>query len=349
MESHQNNIPQFTIVLPVYNVAPYINECLNSIVHQTNRDFELLIIDDISTDESMAIVEHFLQTVAPKVSIKIIKHDNNKGLSAARNTGIEAAKGTYIVFVDSDDWIAQDMLENFAKYIEQHPDSIICGNTIQVTDGEHSPYWSSDEYLELDNTEAIQRMLVYDKVIDTAWAKITPRHLFIDYHIRFPENLYFEDTPTNVRLFNKANKIIVIKENVYYYRRNRVGSILQEKSFKSANDRLNVFENIYNYLLSDTSIDKDFALHYYLIRIAHEYRMVLNGYKLNVNQQQTLMKKISNTYVDLQKKFGRSAMRKNIGYKFSFLLRQTIYKSAFLFLIFHNTAYSLLRFIVDDL
>ncbi len=102
-------MPKISVVIPVYNVEKYIEECLESVISQTFTDTEIICVDDCGTDGSMSVVERYAQQDS---RIKILRHDKNKGLGAARNTGIEEAKGEYIFFLDSDDYILPDTLKN---------------------------------------------------------------------------------------------------------------------------------------------------------------------------------------------------------------------------------------------
>lgn len=335
-------IPKISVIIPVYNVAEYIITCISSVTAQTFKDFELLVIDDCSQDNSIDLAEKYLANNAA-INWRIIKHEKNKGLSAARNSGIDEAQGQFIMFIDSDDWIPNNTLEIFYREIVKHPQSIICGNTIAVTDIVKSPYWVKlTERIIFKKEEAIERMLVYNQILDTAWAKMYPRNLFLDHNIRFPVGFYFEDTPTNVRLFNNSESIIGIPHDVYYYRQNRAGSILQEKSMKSATDRVLVFENIYNYVVKDTQVNKEFALNYYLLRLVREYTCVFKEYKLSPKDQYTLAQNISAKILQLKKANKNVSFRKQIGIKFNVLTHQYFYKNAFLFSILHNGVYSVI-------
>lgn len=338
--------PEISVIIPIYNVASYIEDCLVSLVSQSFPHYELVLVDDCSSDNSISLARKVL-TAHPNVSFQLVTHLENRGLSAARNTGIQAAKGKFLVFADSDDWLPQNALEILYREIVAYPESIVCGNTTQFTDGVYSPYWSCNERMILDRNDAIMRMLTYDGVIDTAWAKIYQREIFIANNIEFPEGLYFEDTPTNIQLFNKASTIIVLPENVYFYRRNRPGSILQERSAKSAKDRLWVFGFIYDYLVTKTSVSSDFALNYYTMRLAIEYRSIFTVYNLSVKQQYELSRNLTSVYYRLKRSHRKKNFRKEIGYKLSFLLRRGFYRSKMLFILLHNSTYSILESIIN--
>jgi glycosyltransferase involved in cell wall biosynthesis len=342
-----HKLPEVSVIVPVYNVESYIIPCLESIVRQTYRDFELLLIDDRGQDQSIQIAIDFLDN-HPEISYRLLTHTSNSGLSAARNTGIEGARGRFLIFVDSDDWMPDNALADFYQTVQQYPNSIVCGNSIAVTEGVYAPYWTSVKEKKIfEKSDAIRRMLVYDELLDTAWSKIYPRRLFVDYDIRFPVGLYFEDTPTNVRLFNHAENIIAIPAQVYFYRRNRPGSILQQKSLKSVNDRLQVFSNIYDYISNHTDVDKEFALNYYLECLVNEYRGTFTRYKLSLKDQYAVTNKIDSMIRRLKKQQRRNNFRHEIGIKFNLLVNNAANQHKLMFYLLHNKKYSIISKLID--
>ncbi|HTM66836.1 MAG TPA: glycosyltransferase family 2 protein [Flavipsychrobacter sp.] len=339
--------PEITVVVPVYNVESYIATCIHSLLAQSFRDFELLLIDDCGSDQSIKIAEQILSE-QQRIPWRVVRLPTNSGLGDARNVGIETAKGTFIAFVDSDDWVPYTMLEDFHDEIVLHPDSIVCGNTVAVTEGEQSPYWVNvTERKVFEKTDAIKRMLTYNEVLDTAWAKIIPKKLFIDNNIRFPSALYFEDTPTNLRLFDKAENVIAIPNTVYFYRQNRPGSILQQKSVKSVHDRLFVFEDIFSYLCTIPSMDYEFSVDYYLHRLAGEYRNIFKNYHLPHRDQQSLAKEVAEKVWQLKRKNRHTKVRRYVGIKFDMLLKKGLYKNTLLFYLLHNNSYSVFKSLID--
>lgn len=113
---------KISIIIPVYNVAQYIEECLNSVIAQTYMgDMECLIVDDCGTDDSIAIAKRIIQDYQGNIKFQILYHEHNRGLSAARNTGIEASTGDYLYFLDSDDSIIPECLELMVEILEKYP------------------------------------------------------------------------------------------------------------------------------------------------------------------------------------------------------------------------------------
>ena len=108
-------MPKFSIIIPVYNVEKYIGKCLESVMNQTYKDYEVIVVNDGTKDNSMDIVKNY--------PVKIIEQEN-QGLSVARNTGVKKAKGEYIIFLDSDDYIEKDLLKNINKSLDNNPDLV---------------------------------------------------------------------------------------------------------------------------------------------------------------------------------------------------------------------------------
>lgn len=342
----QKRMPDISVVMPVYNVAAYIPDAIRSIVSQSFKEFELLLIDDCSQDNSMAIATEMLKDT--QVNWRVIHHTKNKGLSAARNTGILEAQGKFIVFVDSDDWMDEHALGHFFAEISCNEHSIVCGNTTSVTDGVYARYWTGvDERTVFNKADAIARMLDYKGLLDTAWAKIYPRSLFLDNKIFFPLNTYFEDTPTNIRLANAAKNVIALPYTVYYYRRNRAGSILQLNDHKSATDRLDAFANIYAYLIDHTEVDRRFADEYYLEVLVNEYRNIFGRYKLSWKEQFLLVGKIHHAIGAMRRDTGRKNFKKEIGVKFNWILSNRSNRHPALFFLLHNKRYSVLHRLIN--
>lgn len=164
----------FSIIVPVYNVEKYLDQCLESILRQTFKDFECIIIDDGSPDNSNIIIDKYVKL---DQRFKVI-HQKNMGISAARNAGLDIAKGDYIVFVDSDDYIADDYLEKFAlKIADTDADMVICGLIEVYKDYEKSKVFA------VESTEVIKQNILADVWPSYAWNKCYKKDLFAN--IRF--------------------------------------------------------------------------------------------------------------------------------------------------------------------
>lgn len=218
----------FSIIVPVYNVEKYLDKCLASILEQTFKDFECIIIDDGSPDNSNIIIDKYVKL---DQRFKVI-HQKNMGLSAARNTGLDIAQRNYIVFVDSDDYIADDYLEKFAlKIADTDADIVICGFIEAYKDYEKNKVFTSE------STKVIKQNILADLWPSYVWNKCYKKDLFAN--IRFPVGRIFEDILTIPEVCLYAQKIVCIPEKLYYYNRQNVSSITAELSVEKM---YNVFQ-----------------------------------------------------------------------------------------------------------
>lgn len=200
---------KISIIVPVFNVEKYISKCINSIINQSYRNLEIILINDGSVDESAKICENFAQ----KDKRIIVIQQTYQGVSAARNRGLDIASGEYIGFVDSDDWIEHDMFEFLhVNLINNNADIAIC-NYKSVDINNTLLYYEKKAKLQMNNFEALKYYLIDNQ--NYLWNKLYKRHLFDG--IRFPINRVFEDVFVGYRLIENARSIIIMPECKYYY------------------------------------------------------------------------------------------------------------------------------------
>lgn len=212
------NKPIISIIVPVYNIENYISKCLDSLLIQTIKEIEIIVVDDGSTDSSGEICNEY----SLKDNRVVVIHKKNGGLSSARNTGLEIAKGEYVGFVDGDDWIAEDMFEFLHNISITHDADIsICGHFI--VDGELvDPIRNDGDIKVLNHAEALSAILLDDEINSFAWDKLYKRELFID--LSYPVGRRFEDIAFTYLIFNRAKKVVQANVSKYFYVR-RNGSI----------------------------------------------------------------------------------------------------------------------------
>lgn len=203
--------PLISVIVPVYNVEPYLRECIDSLLRQTYSPVEIILVDDGSTDGCPAICDRY---AAAHEHVSVI-HQPNKGLSGARNTGIDAAKGTLLSFVDSDDVTEPDMLERLYALLRDN-DADIASSGIDIAKPISGVY---------DSEQALMHILKEDgNLVTSAWGKLYRAELFTD--IRYPEGLIYEDFATTPLLFDKAERIAHTGDILYHYRRDNETSIM---------------------------------------------------------------------------------------------------------------------------
>lgn len=213
------NTPLISVIIPVYNVNPYLRTCLDSVVNQTYANLEIILVDDGSTDGSGAICEEY-----KKKDVRIVViHKNNGGLSDARNTGLNQMQGEYVTFVDSDDYLDKNYLKRLYDCIEKMQcEYAICSYFKVAGNGKrgiarHKPI---EVY---EQRETMLNMLYRKKMSMYAHGKLYKSTLFED--IRFPVGRKFEDVPTTWSIVKKVERIAYIDEKLYFYRQ-RKGSIV---------------------------------------------------------------------------------------------------------------------------
>lgn len=201
-----------SVIVPVYNTEKYLRNCLNSIINQTYRELEIIIVDDGSPDDSGKICDEY----ADRDSRIVVVHQNNKGLSGARNAGLDICKGEYVMFVDSDDTISLQMAEKMLFAIE-NVDIAICDFdriTKEYANNNSVTYSEENDKLYITKDEIWSTILI--KLNNASWNKLYRRTLI--GNIRFPTGLvHGEDLVFNLKYISKCNNGVIIKEKLYNY------------------------------------------------------------------------------------------------------------------------------------
>ena len=226
--------PLISVIIPVCNVEPYLREALESVIHQTYKKLEILVIDDGSEDRSGVICDEY----AGKDDRIIVLHQENKGLSSARNAGLDRMTGYACAFLDPDDAYENTFIEKLlAAMLEENADVTVCRNTSHQTEqklcgtGEQAfPLGKAGNY---DRISAL-RALADGRINVAVWNKLYRSGLWQE--IRFPDGCVYEDIDTSFRIFNICRRIHVIDESLYLHRI-RKGSITTTGSLQNFRDR----------------------------------------------------------------------------------------------------------------
>lgn len=215
-----------SVIVPVYNVEPYLRRCIDSILAQTYTDFELILVDDGSTDNCGVICDEY----AIKDSRIRVFHQENAGVSAARNTGISAVRGDYIAFVDSDDWVVPTYLNRlYMQLIEHDADISVCGMQYFLSDTDLmdiKPHEKADSIITTGRDACLGIYRMDNTIQIVLWGKLYKRNLFNS--ICFPLERIHEDDATTPKVLYRAKKISVSSAPLYAYRQ-REGSIMHEE------------------------------------------------------------------------------------------------------------------------
>lgn len=238
---------KFSVVIPVYNVEQYLEQCLESIKGQDFMDYEVICVNDGSTDHSRAILEDWS---AKFPQMKVIDRENG-GLSAARNTGLEAAHGDYVVFVDSDDWVETNMLSRLAD--ETRGEDVVCyasrrtdnGNT-DLLEEERGNGW--DYY----NRHALEARIVPFVCV---WQRCYRRAFLLEHDLSFREGILHEDNEFTPRVCLKAKSVKVVPDVLYNYRV-RPGSIMTTRGLRSKESLVLIGNELSELFAKEKSVDR---------------------------------------------------------------------------------------------
>lgn len=232
---------KLSVIIPVYNVEAYLAKCVESVLAQDFADYELLLVDDGSTDNSGSMCDEY---AAAHAHIQVI-HQQNKGLGGARNTGIEAACGDYLLFVDSDDFIKEGMFSYlYQTAVENNSDVVSFG--MDYVDAKGNVLESRRAFdngtcnLHLEENPALFSLDPY------AWNKIYKRALFLKNDIRFPERMWYEDLCVTPKLLLCADTI-TLTDRVFYQYLQRDDSIMHVKNADRNSDMLEVVSSILDF------------------------------------------------------------------------------------------------------
>jgi glycosyltransferase involved in cell wall biosynthesis len=212
-----------SVVIPIYNVAPYIENCLHSVMTQTYQGIiECLLVDDCGTDDSMTIVEDIIDNYAGPIQFKILRHEHNMGISAARNTGINAATGDYLYFLDSDDEMTPDCLTLLVEPLKKKSYDFVMGDAKPIGFGYHSKLTMKEETLGVKN---IARSFSSNNWHCVAWNKLYNKKYIQEHGIYFKEGILHEDELWGALIACTAESMFfVTKETYLHYKRE--GSIM---------------------------------------------------------------------------------------------------------------------------
>lgn len=201
-----------SVVVPVYNVEKYLKRCIDSIVNQTYKFLDIILVDDGSRDDSGAICEEYKERFN---NIRVI-HQENQGLSSARNIGLTMARGEYITFIDSDDWIASDMIQKMLHLIKENDAEIAVTGFYQAYEGGQLVKSTSKTEVQVySNQEALECFLFNEYLTPCVCGKLWQRDIWEG--IECPVGRLFEDQYTTYKLLDKAGKVVFSPVPQYYY------------------------------------------------------------------------------------------------------------------------------------
>lgn len=262
---------KISVVVPIYNVEPYLETCVNSIINQTYTDIDVILVNDGSTDKSGAICDYFARK-DPRV--KVI-HTPNRGLSAARNEGIKSSIGDYIMFVDGDDFIDLNAVEDIVEIIEsqRNVDIVVGKMVLYYNQRREVPENFIFDSSKIDNKSGIEVLAYFFEEIPvimwSACRSAYRRAFLIENKLYFTEGITSEDLDLIPRIYMCANRVAVYDKPFYYYRQLRPNSITNTVDAKRFYDIISIIEKYVNLLQNS-----DYPLNFkraFLMQLANVY------------------------------------------------------------------------------
>lgn len=267
-------MPKFSIIIPVYNVEKYIKKCLDSVLNQTYKDYEVIVVDDGTEDDSIKLIEDY--------PVKIV-HQKNQGLSAARNHGAKIAKGEYIIFLDSDDYWNKDLLKKISSSIKDEPD-IVRFQIQEVDETGNKKIYEEESFQNKNGVEAFDLISKYHYV-ENAWCYAIKRAYYEKEKFEFKKGTIHEDFGLIPLVIIKAQKVNSINYIGYNYLQ-RQGSIMSTKNYRHTQKKVKDMYEHYNYLIQeidktklDSKVFKSFISNSLILKICElekkEYKIYL--------------------------------------------------------------------------
>ena len=293
---------KITVAVSVYNTGGFLPEMMEKLMAQTFRDFEILLIDDGSTDGSSEECE---RQAAGREQVRVL-HKENGGLASARNLGIEQAHGEYILFPDPDDWVEPDYLEKLVSaYEDPEVDLSICGHFL-IKNGKQVIWNSRAKREVLDTDEALRLVMRQDSFMGYAWNKLYRMDLIRRGHLRFDEELrVIQDLPFAVRYISLCNKIVYDPVPLYHYSRDNGGATLfQEKLGKKELSGLKAYEKIAEMMHGSYPATEETA---YASLSERALRFIGVYYRTGMNEPETF-RFLHRTFLRYRRYFFRSAL-----------------------------------------
>lgn len=258
-------MPLISVIVPVYNVAVYLNECIESLLNQTLEDFELILVDDGSTDGSSAICDDF-ERLDKRVKVY---HGVNNGLSAARNRGLKEARGNYLAFVDSDDYVAKTYLQQLYMAIKiNKADVSMCGFYGVFKEGLTNDSESRISEMKYRKNEFLEKVYTFPGFYNPVWNKLYKKEIFNELY--FTEGVRNEDSYLIRDIVMKCDLIYTFPEPLYFYRR-RKGSLM------NSNQEV-LLEGELNWLSKDIAILNEYNHKLYILALKLYCNKIIDNY-----------------------------------------------------------------------
>lgn len=305
-----------SIIIPVYKVSAYIADCLRSVCAQTYPHIEVILVNDATPDDSMEQAAPWIQQMQERgYTVQVVNHPENKGLSAARNTGIKATTTEWVYFLDSDDELTPQCIEWMVEQVKLHPsvDFVIGG--IKVVGSNWSYPLTCRPYVDT-NREILQDYTA-SKWYVMAWNHLYRKSYLLQHELFFREGLLHEDELYSFQVATTARAMATVYKETYIYKVRSAGSITSQRKLKNYEDMLIINAIRYDYMLQQYRSGNFSVPYKYALNVAYIFIFDLAKNRLlNLKNKLSLIKRLRNAYLPLQP-FGKELGMRN---KFAFQL-----------------------------
>lgn len=291
--------PLISVIIPVYNNEKYLKDCLNSVLAQTYMKLQVIVVDDGSTDKSGMILDQYTL----EDSRVEVFHNQNQGVSAARNFGLKRAVGEFITFVDSDDLLEPNMYENLMnQFFKNDVDIVHCGYKKIKLDGTSILVQGTNKIYEFNRTEGMLHFIKGDMFTGALWNKMYKsyilKNIYFDESIKINEDVLF-----NFYAFQRAKKTIFVDKTFYHYYERENASTKRTPNLKRTSDCRAVAEAIYN-----ASIGEDYevvARLKYIMSLMNQYRAMLYDSIKQTKSERKKLKRLINELLKQDTNIGK--------------------------------------------
>lgn len=303
-----------SVIVPIYNAEKYLNICIQSIVDQTYRNLQIILVDDGSTDLSFEICDNWGEKDS---RIKVL-HQKNQGAAMAKNQGLDLARGELITFVDSDDCIKKNMYDKLYKLMKNKQCDIVECNYQSFENVILNEQDIIKEKIEIcNNIKAMEYLIDNSKIKPVVWNKLYKRSVI--NNTRFPKGRYIDDEFWIYKVIDKANKVGIINDKLYFYRQHQ-DSIMGRKYNIRRLDAVDAMKERMLYIKKNKPELEDKAALSYIATTMYHYQC-LDLYRNELDKDKTFRKKIYKGLKELKKNEFRKALKRvNIKYKIWYLI-----------------------------
>ena len=275
-ESSELLLPLVSILVPIYDVADYIERCVTSLFNQTYQNLEFLFVDDCSPDNSVEILNCVVQRFPARIpQVRILYHETNRGLSAVRNTLVANAKGTFVYHIDSDDWLEPDAIELLVKRQQETGATVVSGRHYCHKNGSQLSFYKDGFGLK---KEELIKGIAERRIVENVWNRLIPKRLYTDHQIAGDETIKREDHLPSICLLFYAEQLEIVDKRIYHHDDDNKRSIMAKTwhNWDSIEERFVMVKHVWDYFSEKEPEYGDLFANYYYVCIHQHLLKAVN-------------------------------------------------------------------------